>query len=262
MSLSNGTERPNLRRAVQAVGRRGGSSLQRVHLAARVSSCRAAHGGDLQSTLREKRRLSAMATRPTALVRRRFAVLIGAAMLLAACGSGDPKGGAGGRGGRGGAMGPTRSAMSSSSRAARRSSGPSRAGLGLSGLRRSSAGLRRDPSPAVPRRLGRPPGPDPLSDRSERLYGAGRAGAANLQSARASAEAARTLAARYGRWSPSRRSRSRTIPMPSRRRAKRTRRSHRMRRRSGPPRSTSGSPACRRRSPAGSACPPSPRARW
>src|SRR5437763_9355761 len=51
-------------------------------------------------------RSSAMAIRPTHPIRRRFAVILGTALLLTGCGSGDPKGAAGGRGGPGGAMGP------------------------------------------------------------------------------------------------------------------------------------------------------------
>src|SRR5205814_4962865 len=62
---------------------------------------------DLQSGRQEKGRLSAMATRPIPSIKRRFAVILGTALLLTACGSGDPKGAAGGRGGPGGAMGPT-----------------------------------------------------------------------------------------------------------------------------------------------------------
>ena len=72
--------------------------------------------------------------------------------------------------------GPSTSVTSSSSRAARRSSRSFPAGFSLPGLRSPAAGLGRHHQAAVPGRLDRPPGPDALSDRSQRLSGAGGAG--------------------------------------------------------------------------------------
>ena len=78
--------------------------------------------------------------------------------------------------------------------------GASRPGRGLPGVRGPSAGFGRNPSPSVPRGLVRPAGADALPDRSQRLSGAVAQAAANLQSARASAVAARTRAGATSRW--------------------------------------------------------------
>ena len=119
---------------------------------------------------------------------------------------------------------PSRSATSSSSRAARRSQQelPGRVAA-YPGLRRAAAGLRRDPAPAVPRRLDRPPGPDALPDRSQHLCGA--AGAGRGQSAERPRQRRRRpdRAPAATRRSPRcRRSPSRIIPTPSPRRGRPT----------------------------------------
>ena len=142
--------------------------------------------------------MSAMATRPTAPIRRRFAVLVGAAMLLAACGSGDPKGGAGGRGGRGGAMGPTQVGYV----VVQQGSAPMVQDLPGRVSAYQASDVRPQVSGVILRRLFREGSivrqGQTLYQIDPSVYSAQAAqAAANLQSARASAEAARTLAARY-----------------------------------------------------------------
>src|SRR4051794_6498776 len=152
---------------------------------------------DLQSALEENWRLSAMATRPTAPIRRRFIVLVGVAMLLSACGSGDPKAGAGGRGGRG-AMGPTQVGYV----VVQQGSAPIEQQLPGRVAAYQVSEVRPQVSGVIQRRLFQEGSVvrqgQTLYQIDPSVYSAQAAqAAANLQSARASAEAARTLAARY-----------------------------------------------------------------
>ena len=157
----------------------------------------------------------------------------------------------------------SRSAMSSSSRAARRSSRSCPAGSPLirspmSGRRFRASSSRRLFREGSVVRQGQT-----LYQIDPSIYAAQQAqAAANLQSARASAVAARTrprATSRSPRW---RRSPSRTIPTRSPRRGRPTPPSRRTARRCARRRSTCASPGCRRRSAAGSACRTSPKARW
>lgn len=142
--------------------------------------------------------MSAMATRPSAPIRRRFAILVGAAMLLSACGGGDPKGPAGGRGERGGAMGPTQVGYV----VAQQGSAPIVQDLPGRVSAYQASDVRPQVSGVILRRLFREGSVvrqgQTLYQIDPSVYSAQAAqAAANLQSARASAEAARTLAARY-----------------------------------------------------------------
>src|SRR3954449_5561970 len=152
---------------------------------------------DLQSAFEENWRLSAMATRPTAPIRGRLIVIVGAAMLLVACGNSDPKAEGGGRGGRG-AMGPTQVGyvVVQQGSAPIEQQLPGRvAAYQVSEVRPQVSGviLRRLFQEGSVVRQGQT-----LYQVDPSVYSAQAAqAAANLQSARASAEAARTLAARY-----------------------------------------------------------------
>ena len=142
-------------------------------------------------------------TEPTPLLRHSLNSIaaIAVAALLAACSGGDAKNGAGGRGGAGG-KGPTTVGyvivQQGSAPIEQELPGP---GRGLPGVRGPSASVGRHPSPSVPARA-------PSSSRARRSTRSIPASIrrslprplANLQSARASAVAARTRASATSRW--------------------------------------------------------------
>ena len=132
----------------------------------------------------------------------------------------------------------------------------------LPDLRSPPAGFGRDHAPAVRRRLDRPPGPDPLPDRSEPLPGAGDAGRRQSPERQGQRRSGRTRAQRYRPLAAMEAVSKQDYTDARPRRGKPMRRSPRTMPRFAPPRSTCATPACRRRSAAVSAARNSPRARW
>lgn len=143
-------------------------------------------------------RFSVMMIRLTPLISRQSVFLLGAVLLLSACGNGDPKGAAGGRGGPGGAMGPTQVGYV----IVQQGSAPVLQDLPARVNAYQTSDVRPQVNGVIQRRLFREGSivrqGQTLYQIDPSLYQTQAAqAAANLQSARANAEAARALAARY-----------------------------------------------------------------
>ena len=169
-----------------------------VHLAAGNSSCALAHRRPACNPRhQEKMRSSAMAIQLPFLIKRHSPGLLAAALLLSACGSASQDAG-GARGGRGGGKGPTQVGYV----VVQQGSAPLEQQLPGRVSAYQASDVRPQVSGVILRRLFREGSVvhqgQTLYQIDPSVYNAQAAqAAANLQSARASAEAARTLAARY-----------------------------------------------------------------